>query len=71
MDLVVHAWDLARAAGLKEFEEMPAGEIDNVMAALAPLGDNMRQPGVFGPEVAVPADADEQTKLLGVVGRRA
>jgi len=71
MDLVIHAWDLARAAGVKEFEEIPADEIDEVTAALAPLGDNMRQPGVFGPEVPVPADADAQTKLLAVVGRKA
>jgi len=71
MDLVIHAWDLARAAGLKDFEAIPPGEVENVTRALEPLGDSMRQPGVFGPEVPVPADADPQTKLLAVVGRRA
>jgi uncharacterized protein (TIGR03086 family) len=71
MDLVVHAWDLARAVGLKEFETMPPGEIEKVSTALASFGDAMRQPGVFGPEVAVPDDADAQTKVLGVMGRRA
>jgi uncharacterized protein (TIGR03086 family) len=71
MDLVIHAWDLARAVGLKEFEPMPPVEVENVTKALEPLGDSMRQPGVFGPEVAVPDEADAQTKLLGAVGRRA
>ena len=71
MDLVIHAWDLARAAGLKDFEAIPPGEVEKVTRALEPLGDSMRQPGVFGPEVPVPADADPQTKLLAVVGRRA
>jgi uncharacterized protein (TIGR03086 family) len=71
MDLVIHAWDLARAAGLKDFEPMLPAEIAKVNTALESFGDNMRQPGVFGPEVPVPAGADAQTKLLAVVGRRA
>jgi uncharacterized protein (TIGR03086 family) len=71
MDLVVHAWDLARAVGLEEFEAIPPAEIENVSSALELFGDNMRLPGVFGPEVSVADDADEQTKLLGVMGRRA
>lgn len=70
-DLVIHAWDLARATGLKEFEAMPPGEVETVTKALEPLAEHMRQPGVFGPEVSVPDDADPQIKLLGVVGRRA
>jgi uncharacterized protein (TIGR03086 family) len=70
-DLVVHGWDLARAAGLTEYEKMPPGEAEKVTDLLAPLSETMRQPGVFGPEVQVPDDADAQTKLLGLVGRRA
>jgi len=34
------------------------------------IADTMRQPGVFGPEVEVPSDADPQSKLLGLLGRR-
>jgi len=71
MDLVVHAWDLARAVGLKEFEEMPAPELDEVARSIESFGDNMRAPGVFGPEVDAPAGADRQTKLLAVMGRQA
>jgi len=71
MDLVVHAWDLARAVGLHEFEEMPAHELDEVATAIESFGDNMRAPGVFGPEVSAPAGADRQTKLLAVMGRQA
>ncbi|MCU1366423.1 MAG: hypothetical protein JWN39_2062 [Ilumatobacteraceae bacterium] len=71
LDLVVHAWDLARAAGVREFEAMPPEEVDAVTKALEPIADSMRMPGVFGPAVEVPADADPQTKLLAQVGRRA
>jgi hypothetical protein len=31
----------------------------------------IRQPGVFGPKLAPPADADEQTQLLYFLGRQA
>jgi len=71
MDLVVHAWDLARATGLKAFEQIPADEIEPVRRAADSFGENMRLPGVFGPEVPVSDDADEQTKLLGLLGRDA
>ncbi|MCU1395376.1 MAG: hypothetical protein JWM34_3804 [Ilumatobacteraceae bacterium] len=71
LDLVVHAWDLARAAGVEEFEAMPTDEIDAVTRALEPIADSMRMPGVFGPEVPVADDADPQTRLLATVGRRA
>ena len=71
LDLVVHAWDLARAAGVKQFEPMPPEEVEAVTKALEPIADSMRMPGVFGPAVEVTADADAQTKLLAQVGRRA
>ncbi len=70
-DLLVHAWDLARATGLAAFEPMPADEVARCSAAMRPLGDNLRQPGVLGPEVPVAEDADEQTRFLAFLGRRA
>ncbi len=71
MDLVVHAWDLARAAGLEKFEPIDADEMATLHAEIAKLGDNVRQPGVFGPALDPPADADEQTRFLALIGRRA
>jgi hypothetical protein len=35
------------------------------------MGDAMRGPGAFGPELEAPEDADEQTRLLAFLGRRA
>lgn len=69
-DMVVHRWDLARAAGLTEHEAMPTGEAEHLLNFYASLGDNARQPTVFGPEVDVADDADPQTRLLGFVGRQ-
>ena len=70
-DLVAHTWDLARATGVREFEIVDPAEIDKVTSDLAPLGDNLRQPGILGPIVAVDPDADQQTVFLGLLGRRA
>jgi uncharacterized protein (TIGR03086 family) len=67
-DLVVHRWDLARAAGLDE--TMPPDEVTRLTEEVAGFGESARAPGVFGPEVEVPSDADPQAKLLGQLGRR-
>jgi uncharacterized protein (TIGR03086 family) len=68
-DLIVHGWDLARATGLDE--HIDPKDLADVRAAMAPLADKMRSPQAFGPEIDVPAEADEQTKLLAFLGRRA
>jgi uncharacterized protein (TIGR03086 family) len=67
-DLVVHRWDLARATGLDE--TMPPEEIDRLSDEIAGFGEAARSPGVFGPVVDVPPDADPQSALLGQLGRR-
>jgi uncharacterized protein (TIGR03086 family) len=67
-DLVVHRWDLARATGGDE--RIPDDEVARVRAEMEGMGDAMRGPGAFGPEVEPPADADEQTRLLCFLGRR-
>lgn len=72
-DLVVHRWDLARAAGLPD--QIPEVDIDALQAAVdtmsEQMGDAMRGPGAFGPELEPPAGADQQTRLLAFLGRRA
>ena len=68
-DLLIHGWDLARATGLDE--HMDPEDVKRLDQAAAQFGDAARAPGVFGPEIEVPADADPQTKVLGFVGRRA
>ncbi|MGB8858494.1 MAG: maleylpyruvate isomerase family mycothiol-dependent enzyme [Ilumatobacteraceae bacterium] len=71
LDLILHRWDIAAACGLAEHAVLDAGEIEMVRSNLAGLEEVMRMPGLFGAEVAVPAGADEQTKLLAYVGRSA
>jgi uncharacterized protein (TIGR03086 family) len=68
-DLVIHRWDLARAAGFDV--TMPAEEIARIREAAEGYGDAMRGPGAFGPPIDPPADADEQTRLLAFLGRKA
>ncbi|SDC58293.1 TIGR03086 family metal-binding protein [Rhodococcus tukisamuensis] len=68
-DLVVHRWDLAHATGLDE--TIPAGDLALVAGFVEQAGEMLRSPGVCGPAVETPADADEQTRLLGALGRRA
>ena len=67
-DLVVHAWDLAQAAGLEH--RMEREDIARVRQQADEFGDAMRSPQAFGPEVEAPPAADEQQKLLAFLGRR-
>ena len=67
-DIVVHTWDLARATGLDE--TLDPQEVHNLLMAMEPIDEMLRQSGQFGPRVIVPEDADEQTKLIAFTGRR-
>lgn len=67
-DLVVHAWDLARATG--QDERIDPAEIPVLRAHAESFGDALRSPGAFGPPVEAPAGADEQARLLAFLGRR-
>ena len=67
-DLVVHAWDLARATG--QDESMPPADVHRVFAQVEAMGDQLQTNGVCGPPVEVPADAPEQDRLLGMLGRQ-
>ena len=67
MDTLVHTWDLARAVGGDE--RLPADIVTGAYAGLKPMDAMIRQPGLFGPKVEVPADADEQTQFLSFLGR--
>lgn len=67
LDLLVHGWDVARASG--QDETLPAAKVARVLADAEALGDNLRMGGVCGPAVEVPADASDQDRLLGLLGR--
>jgi uncharacterized protein (TIGR03086 family) len=67
-DLVVHGWDLARAAGLDD--GMEDDDIERVRRYMESMGEGLRSPGAFGPEVEAPQDADRHGRLLAFLGRR-
>jgi len=67
-DLVVHAWDLARATGGDE--RLDPDDVHQVFEAMRPMDQMMRRPDVMGPKLEPPPDADEQTQFLAFTGRR-
>lgn len=67
-DLIVHRWDIARAAGRDErFGEQ---EMDAIDALIAATGEMLYGEGICDPALPVPDDADRQTRLLAALGRR-
>ncbi|GGU23736.1 TIGR03086 family metal-binding protein [Streptomyces lavendofoliae] len=68
-DLVVHAWDLSRAIGADE--RLPRDLVDFAVREVSPYADSLADSGLFAPPVDPPRGADEQTRLLAMVGREA
>jgi uncharacterized protein (TIGR03086 family) len=66
-DVFVHQWDLARATGLDD--RLDPDEVHRQFEGMEPMDEVLRRSGHFGPRVPVPADADEQTKLIAFLGR--
>ena len=66
-DVFMHTWDLARATG--QDERLDAETCAVLLAGMEPIEEMMRGSGQYGPRVAVPDDADAQTRLLGFIGR--
>jgi uncharacterized protein (TIGR03086 family) len=67
-DLLVHTWDLARAAGLDD--RLDPDEVHRVYQVAGHMDEMLRTPGVCGPKLDPPPGADEQTQLLAFLGRR-
>ena len=65
-DVLIHTWDLARAAGLDE--RLDAGLVHSMLEGMQPLDEILRSSGHYGPKVTVREDADEQTQLLAFSG---
>jgi len=68
-DLVVHRWDLAKAAGLDT--RLNPDDVAWVAAGASAMGEGLRADGVCGPALTPPDDADAQTRMLAYLGRRA
>ena len=69
-DVFTHTWDLARATG--QDERLDPDRLHRMIAAMGAMPEEaLRADGMFGPPVEVPTDADDQTRLLAFLGRRA
>ena len=66
-DVFMHTWDLSRATG--QDDRLDPDVCAMLLAGMEPMEDVIRSSGQYGPRVAVPADADSQTRLLGFIGR--
>lgn len=67
-DLVVHRWDLGRAAGRPvDFSE---AEMDAVEAAVPSFGEALYSEGICARPVPVPDDAPRQDRILATLGRQ-
>lgn len=68
MDLLVHAWDLSRAVHTDE--TLPSDLCQAALEYVEPLAPALASTGLFLPPVDPPVDADAQTRLLCLTGRR-
>ncbi len=69
-ELVIHGWDVARASG-QPFDVDPRA-LEVSLQLVTPLADPEQaagRDGLFGPAVAVPADAPLLDRLIGLSGR--
>ncbi|MER5355401.1 TIGR03086 family metal-binding protein [Kitasatospora sp. NPDC002551] len=66
-DAVVHTWDLAEGTG--RLTRLPEGLVDFALAEYTGYGD-LSGSGLFDPPLPVAEDADAQTRMLALTGRR-
>jgi uncharacterized protein (TIGR03086 family) len=68
IEVVVHAWDVARAIGLRPgFDEEVVREAYRLATTYA--DESTRNPQMFGPEIVVDSDAPTLDRLVGFLGR--
>jgi uncharacterized protein (TIGR03086 family) len=69
-DVFTHTWDLARATG--QDETLDPDQLQRMIVDMGEMPEEaLRADGMFGPAIDVPGDADDQSKFLAYVGRRA
>lgn len=67
-DLTIHVWDLAQAIG--RTEQLPADLVQFAHETFRPRLVEWRAAGLLGEPVQLRGEADPQTRLLALVGRR-
>ena len=68
LDLAVHAWDLARA--IQADERLDEQLVEEALAFIEPQVGQLAGTGLFAAPIDVAEDADAQTRLLALLGRR-
>jgi uncharacterized protein (TIGR03086 family) len=68
-DMVVHRWDIARAAGHEV--ALTDDELDRIEQGADGFGEALYMEGICRPAVQPPADADRQARVLARLGRSA
>ncbi len=68
VDVLIHGWDLAAATGQSTL--LAPDLVAACLEVIEPQVDLLQASGAFASPVDVPIDADAQTRLLGLLGRR-
>jgi uncharacterized protein (TIGR03086 family) len=69
LDVLIHGWDVASSTG--QDRTLDPEMVEACFEILEPQLDMLVGSGMYGTPVDVPDDADRQTQLLAVLGRRA
>lgn len=67
-DLVIHGWDLAKSTN--QDDTLPTDLLQYIWDRDSNREAEIRATGIFGDHVDVPEDADLQTKVLALLGRK-
>ena len=68
-EVMLHTWDLARAAGVDV--ELDSAMAEEMLARWEPMdGPELRNPQVFGPRLTAPDGASSAVRLLAFSGRQ-
>jgi uncharacterized protein (TIGR03086 family) len=68
IDVLVHGWDVAESTG--QDTNLPVELVEACWEVVEPQLGELEGSGAYGTHVSVPGDADIQTRLLAVLGRR-
>jgi uncharacterized protein (TIGR03086 family) len=69
LDTLIHGWDIAKATG--QNTRLDPDLVEACLPVAGELSSMFRSAGVFGEDLPVSDDADQQTRLLALLGRRA
>jgi uncharacterized protein (TIGR03086 family) len=67
-DALIHNWDLARGIGADD--TMDPELVDVIYERTLPYADELAKTGMFKPPVPIGPNADAQTKILSIFGRK-